>query len=133
MSYGTTLLLGAIAGLAMFLGLLVARLPKRAMRLQRFLNALATGILIFLLWDVLSKANEPIVRALVSAHAGEVEPLAVMLGVFIGGLATGLLSLIYFNRALADRFRRADAGPAKGPGAATATQPQGLRQVARLG
>jgi ZIP family zinc transporter len=118
MSYGTTILLGAIAGLTIFLGLPVARLRKRPVRVQGFLNALATGILIFLLWDVLSKANEPVVTALNGVHTGDVARFTAMIVIFIGGLTTGLLSLIYFNRTLAGIVRKAGARGAEGPGAA---------------
>ncbi len=132
MSYGTTILLGAIAGLTIFLGLPVARLPRRPLRLQGFLNALATGILIFLLWDVLSKANEPVRRALEAVHKGDLATFAVILVIFIGGLASGLLSLIYFNRAMANRFRNADARALRGPGAAVAVKTVGLASSGSL-
>ena len=59
MTQGTTALLGAVAGLTIFLGLPVARLGNLRKSVQGFLNALATGILIFLLWDVLSRPRTP--------------------------------------------------------------------------
>ena len=55
-----TVFLGAIAGFTIYLGLPFARLQSLRRGLQGFLSALATGILVFLLWDVISKANEPI-------------------------------------------------------------------------
>jgi ZIP family zinc transporter len=45
--------------------------------LRAFLNAVAVGILLFLVWDVLSAAWEPIDRALGDVHgvtAGPVPP-----------------------------------------------------------
>jgi ZIP family zinc transporter len=49
--------LGAIAGFTIFLGLPIGRLRNPAPRIQAFLNAIAIGILVFLLFDVLAKAN----------------------------------------------------------------------------
>jgi len=118
MNYGTTILLGAIAGFTVFLGLPIARLSRSPKRLQGFLNALATGILIFLLWDVLSKADDPVQKALAGMHHGDVAGFVALLAVFLGGLTAGLLSLIYFNRALAERLRRSGFQAPAGPGAA---------------
>ena len=59
MNLPTTVVLGAFAGLTVMLGLPIARVRNPSRSLQAFLNALATGILIFLLWDILSKASEP--------------------------------------------------------------------------
>src|SRR2546426_2008246 len=97
MSQGTTILLGAIAGATIFLGLPVARVGNLSKRVQGFLNALATGILVFLLWDVLSKATEPVDRALEQVRHGEAGPFALLTVVFVGGIAAGLMSLVYFN------------------------------------
>ena len=68
MSQGQILVLGAIAGLTIFLGLPAGRLqpavdPGRA----RCSSATATGILLFLLWDVLSAGIEPVEAALNAA------------------------------------------------------------------
>ena len=52
--------LGAIAGATVFLGLPVARIKGLPKSLQGFLNAFATGILVFLLWDILSHAGTPV-------------------------------------------------------------------------
>jgi len=58
------LLLGAIAGATIFLGLPVGRMQGLGSPMRAGLSALATGILVFLLWDVLSGAVEPIESAL---------------------------------------------------------------------
>ena len=117
MNQATTILLGAIAGLTIFIGLPVARLRNLARATQGFFNALATGVLIFLVWDVLSKANEPVARAMEGMRAGDVREFAILVGLFAGGLAGGLLTLVYSNRALTRRYlRRRQA--ADGPGAA---------------
>src|SRR5260370_28641099 len=64
MPTGTILLLGAFAGLTIFLGLPLAFLKQTPHSLKIFLNMLATGVLIFLLFDVVSKASDPINAAL---------------------------------------------------------------------
>ena len=69
MSQATAVLLGAIAGATIFLGLPVARLRGLPKGVQGFLNAFATGILVFLLWDILSHAGEPVKAALAHVHA----------------------------------------------------------------
>ena len=60
MSTAQTLLLGAIAGFTIFLGppARAASRPSQAMRAG--MTAFATGILIFLLWDVLGHGVEPV-------------------------------------------------------------------------
>lgn len=63
MPTGTILLLGAFAGLTIYLGLPLAFLKQTPQSLKVFLNMLATGVLIFLLFDVLSKASDPITAA----------------------------------------------------------------------
>src|SRR5436305_1085617 len=54
MSTGHILLLGAIAGATILLGLPVARFNTFGPVARACLSALATGILLFLLWDVLA-------------------------------------------------------------------------------
>ena len=51
--------LGAIAGFTIFLGLPVGRLRNPSLAMKAFLNATATGVLLFLFWDVLAHAVEP--------------------------------------------------------------------------
>ena len=61
-------LLGAIAGLTIFIGLPLGRVRAAMPRTKAFLNALAIGILIFLLWDVLTHAWAPTDAALARHH-----------------------------------------------------------------
>ena len=49
-----TLILGFIAGVTILLGLPLGRLRTPRVGLRQFLNALAIGILLFLIWDVLT-------------------------------------------------------------------------------
>ena len=98
MTFSTTILLGAIAGLTIYLGLPIARINKPSPRWQAFLNAVATGILVFLLWDILSSAGEPIDVALDAAKKGDAGNLIGLLLLFAGGFIVGLMSLVYFER-----------------------------------
>ncbi|MHB8618905.1 MAG: ZIP family metal transporter [Chloroflexota bacterium] len=101
MSLATTVMLGALAGFTIYLGLPVARLKKLAPAGQAFLNALAVGILFFLLWDILSKAIEPIDAALQAARKGHANSFVVLVVLFAVGLGVGLLSLVYVKRGFA--------------------------------
>jgi ZIP family zinc transporter len=92
--------LGAIAGFTIFLGLPIGRLSNPAPRLRAALNAGAIGILVFLLFDVLSHANEPVESALTAAHDGTGSWLRFigLAAVFAAGLAVGLVGLVRFDR-----------------------------------
>src|SRR6185437_11701827 len=64
MSTGHILLLGLIAGLTIFIGLPMGRLHDVGQGFKAFLSATATGILLFLFWDVLSEAVGPVEDAI---------------------------------------------------------------------
>ncbi len=113
MSFGETVLLGAIAGITIFLGLPIARLDNPSRPWQAFLNALATGVLLFLLWDILTKASEPINTALDGARTGAVTDFFALAGVFVAGFGVGLLGLVYFERSFTRGAKtRAEVSPA---------------------
>ena len=94
------MLLGFIAGVTILLGLPIGRLKRPAPALRMMLNAVAVGILLFLVWDVLSAAWEPIDAALSDFHAGDggLGSAAGYGALFAGGLAVGLLSLVAYER-----------------------------------
>src|SRR2546425_204549 len=71
MSHAAAAALGAIAGATIFIGLPIGRVRGISRTVQGFLNALATGVLIFLLWDILTHAVDPIETALAAAHHGD--------------------------------------------------------------
>ncbi|TME15271.1 MAG: zinc permease [Chloroflexi bacterium] len=100
MSHTTAALVGAIAGFSIFIGLPVARMRGLSKAFQGFLNAVATGVLLFLLWDILSHAVGPVQAALVGARLGSPELFIALALIFALGLASGLLVLIYFNARL---------------------------------
>src|SRR5580704_3467443 len=105
MSQATAVLLGAIAGATIFLGLPVARVRGLPKAVQGFLNAFATGILVFLLWDILSHGGAPVETALAAARHGDRSPFVFLAAIFALGIAAGLLGLVYFNRALFGRLK----------------------------
>jgi ZIP family zinc transporter len=100
--------LGAIAGLTIFLGLPIGRMQNVSAATKAFLASVATGILIFLLWDVLSGAVGPVEEALEDGHGGRFAWLAFLLA---GGFFLGLMSLVYYDVWMKRRRRRAFLGP----------------------
>src|SRR5438270_5608188 len=100
--------LGAIAGATIFLGLPVARMHGLPKAVQGFLNAFATGILVFLLWDILSHAGGPVEAAIEQGRRG---PFAGMAVIFAVGIGVGLLGLVYFNRTVFSHLRHGHTNP----------------------
>src|SRR5881397_140850 len=125
MSLSATLLLGFIAGVTILIGLPVGRMRRATRSMKVFLSATAIGVLLFLVWDVLSAAWEPIDAALSAHHDGRGGlPDAIGYGVvFAAGLAIGQLSLVYYERWMGRRVASAAAGGPSartvGPGAMT--------------
>ena len=123
MSTAQTLLLGAIAGSTIFLGLPIGRMQNVGAPTKAFLASIATGILIFLLWDVLSGAVEPIEEALTGGRDGRFLWLSFLL---LAGFTVGLMSLVYYDVWMKRRRRKAFLGPgaaSTAPGAPTTAAP----------
>ena len=115
MSNWQTVLLGAIAGGTIFLGLPVGRLQNPRPRLKAFLNAASAGILLFLLVEIFAQGFEPLEEAVEEVGEGHAA-WGSILGfgaVFFVGLAAGILSLLY----LAKWQRSRRKSPRIGPGA----------------
>src|SRR5438876_985352 len=108
MSTAQTLGLGAVAGLTIFLGLPIGRMQNVTAHTKAFLSAVATGVLVFLLWDVLSTAVDPIESALKAGRDGRFLWLAFLLAV---GFSVGVLTLVYYDTWMKRRRRRAFLGP----------------------
>ncbi|MCC3768671.1 ZIP family metal transporter [Streptomyces sp. UNOC14_S4] len=113
MSSSNIALLGAIAGFTIYLGLPVGRLRRPTPRLKAGLNATAIGILIFLVWDVLTHAWEPVDGALGDHRWGKAASGGAVLAT---GLAVGLVGLVAYD-AWTLRRRNAAAARPDGPGA----------------
>jgi zinc transporter, ZIP family len=107
-STAQTLLLGAIAGFTIFLGLPIGRMQGVQASTKAFLAAIATGVLVFLLWDVLAAAVEPVESALEDGRTGRFAWLAFLL---TAGFTIGLMSLVYYDVWMKKRRRRAFLGP----------------------
>jgi ZIP family zinc transporter len=115
-STGQTLLLGAIAGSTIFIGLPVGRMKSSRRGLTALLTAVAVGVLAFLIVDIFSHAAEPVEGALDAAvnDGGSALRAAGLSVLFVLGLAVGLLSLVYYDRVRSPRLSH-------GPGAAAVT------------
>src|SRR5215471_8573329 len=98
MSTTQTLILGAVAGFTIYLGLPIARFRSTHPMVRAGLSSVATGILVFLFWDVVSHGVEP-VESHLQTH---------------DWAAFAFMSLVYYD----DWMRKRRATPFVGPGAA---------------
>jgi len=131
-----TVLLGAIAGLTIFIGLPMGRLRAGSQALRTFLNGASAGILAFLLLEVFQHAFGMVEDALNSARAdrGSVGHLVAVAAVFVGGLGVGLLTLLYVGKLWRRPGGKAITGQSLGPGAMAVAEASPMRAPAlRLG
>jgi ZIP family zinc transporter len=126
---GQTLLLGAIAGATILLGLPLGRLRSPAPSTRVFLNAVAVGVLVFLLWDVLAHAFEPVDTAIgaVRDGSGGLGPVVGYGLLFFAGLAVGFGALVGYEAWMRRSEGAHGTGSARphivgGPGAMAATE-----------
>ena len=96
----TQWLLGFLAGVTIFLGLPIARLRHVTTRGKAFLNAISTGILIFLLVEITGHVLEEVEELIKRGAAGQpgFREAASLGGLFVLGFSLGLLGLVYFER-----------------------------------
>ena len=127
MGLGETLVLGLIAGATILLGMPLGRMRRPSEAVRAILNALAVGVLLFLVWDVLSAAWEPIDAGLAAHHeTGAGLGSAVGYGVlFVVGLGIGLLGLAQYEAWMGRRARRLSRPT--GPGAMASHELSGRR------
>jgi zinc transporter, ZIP family len=125
MSGGEIIGLGAVAGATIFLGLPIGRVRSTSPALRCALGAVATGILVFLFWDVTTNAVEPVETRLDAHRWGAFAGLASLLA---AGFAVGLMSLIAYDGWL----RRQRATPLVGPGAAAVDEFRHRTRLERL-
>lgn len=88
-----TVLLGAIAGLTIFLGLPIARARRLSMQTIALLNAVAIGILVFLVVEIAQNATRPLTAAMSIWHAGQGVFPYWMIAAYAAGLLLGLVGL----------------------------------------
>lgn len=107
MPTGLILLLGAFAGLTIYLGLPLAFLKQTPQSLRIFLNMLATGILLFLFFDVISKASEPIGTALDELRTHHAGASMFFLDIFLlmVGIGLGSVGLVSVQRLVLGRLQ----------------------------
>jgi len=95
----TQWLLGLLAGGTIFLGLPIARLSRVTTKTKAFLNAISTGILIFLLVEItghLIEEIEEIVESVASGNPG-IPAMFRYGGLFVLGFSLGLLGMVFFE------------------------------------
>lgn len=105
-NYLQLLMLGAIAGFTIFLGFPVA-LMRASQKTKAFLNALAMGILVFLVVDVFGHAWNTTTAAAISSFAGKtplVSGISLLITMF-AGIIIGLVGLALYE----SRFMKATA------------------------
>jgi ZIP family zinc transporter len=104
MSFVQTVVLAAFAGGTIFLGLPVGRLRGLSTRWQAALSTAAAGVILFLIYDVLAEAIEPVAGSLETARAGgPVGDFALYATALAGSVAFGLLSITYLMQRAAGR------------------------------
>jgi len=106
-----TIVLGAIAGFTIYFGLPIAAFRKLPARTISFLNAVAIGVLFFLLYDILHQAAAPVEAAL---HAGQTSGgwsgFAGLIVTFIIGFGVGLVGLVVVSHRMIERTNPAEGG-----------------------
>ena len=98
--YWQVVMLGAIAGFTIFLGLPVAGVKNLSANKKGLLNALALGILVFLIIDVFSHAwesTEDSVKA-ATGQTGSISEAILSLVAMFGGVAIGLIGLVLYEK-----------------------------------
>jgi ZIP family zinc transporter len=111
LSFWWTVLLGAIAGFTIFLGLPIARARRLSVHTIALLNALAIGILLYLVVEIAQNAIAPVSAGLNAWHAGAGPFPVTLIAVFVIGLAIGLVGL----GSAATHFTRQAAAHAENP------------------
>jgi ZIP family zinc transporter len=131
MSSAQILVLGAVAGFTIFLGLPLGRVQSSDARLRAALSGLAAGILLFLLYDVLAHGVGPVEESLEEAVAenGSWAEFVGLAGLMGAGLILGLMSLVYYDRWM----KRRPVPDLVGPGAAAIAEYEARSWFERLG
>src|SRR4051812_41559671 len=95
----TPIILGAISGCTIFLGLPLALLKNVSVKVRSFLTAVSTGILVFLLVEITHRVMENIEDLSISAAEGfhTLKETFLYGGIFAAGLFIGLMGLVWFE------------------------------------
>jgi zinc transporter, ZIP family len=112
LSFFWTLILGAIAGLTIFFGLPVARMRRASPAVMASLNALAIGILVYLVVEIAGSATAQVMTAV---HAwrlgGPLPPVLSLSALYVVGLLIGLVGLGALANKVAHRHADAPERP----------------------
>jgi zinc transporter, ZIP family len=112
MSFAQTVVLAAFAGGTIFLGLPVGRLRGLSPAVRAALTTAAAGVVLFLIYDVLSQAVRPVDNALDAARAGAgATDFAIYAGSLCVSVAAGLLSVTYLTQRMHGRAARVVLSP----------------------
>ncbi len=95
LSFGLTVLLGAIAGFTIFLGLPIARMRNVSPNTIGALNAIAIGILAYLVVEIAGNATATIANAVHQVHGGggSSGTVAMLSAAYVAGFFAGLVGL----------------------------------------
>ncbi|OLE41118.1 MAG: hypothetical protein AUG16_01285 [Thaumarchaeota archaeon 13_1_20CM_2_39_20] len=99
MDFWQLIALGAIAGFTIFLGLPIATVKNLSTNKKGFLNALALGILVFLIIDVFGHAwqsTEDTAKEAFAGHVAAGDAILSLIAMF-GGIAIGLVGLVSYE------------------------------------
>ena len=96
MSLPQTVLLGAIAGFTIYLGLPIGRIKHLPEKLRTFLAMTSAGILVFLFFDIYARAHRT--HRIEVSDAGDYSEFLILLGIFVVGFGIGLGGLIAFEQ-----------------------------------
>jgi ZIP family zinc transporter len=112
MSFAQTVILAAFAGGTIFLGLPVGRLRGLSASARAALTTAAAGVVLFLIYDVLSQAIQPVDAALQTARAGSGASDFMVYAATLGGsVAIGLLSVTYLTQRMHGRGQKVQLSP----------------------
>jgi ZIP family zinc transporter len=123
------LVLGAVAGFTIFLGLPIGRVRNADTRWKAALSAMAVGILLFLLYDIFSHGIGPVEEALEGAvdDGASWSKFVGLALIFAVGISAGLMSLVYYDRWVSRQRKNAMLGP--GSASAAEFEPSGVAGI----
>src|SRR5450432_2570373 len=96
----TAIILGALAGMTIFIGLPVVFIKNLSPRVRGFMTATSTGILVFLLVEITAKVIDNVEDLTVSAASGFPRwgDTFFYAFLFAVGLFVGLMGLVWFEK-----------------------------------
>ena len=140
MNLGVIIAMGLLASVTIFLGLPIGKVRSHRTGIRALLNAITIGVLLFLFWDVLSHAVEPVEASLLKGVAGSAGAWGRFAGlalILVVGTSAGLMGLAWYDRWISARAMgrpvRGGASAAAAPADAAAGIPGAVGGVAGAG